>query len=132
MTVKLYVVVEEVPDSVPVIVADPAPVFKDNPPGKAPDVIANDTAFVAEIVIVPTLAPALKVPSVPALVVQPGTSDTVSKADPVRTALPSLFSSLIKYVPSTGKVKFAVTDVALEKLTELAAMLEPVEFIAST
>ena len=84
------------PDSVPVIVAEPTPVFKDNPPGKAPDVIANDVASVAEIVSVPTLDHAAKVPREPAPVVHAGTSDTVSKADELLTALPSLFSILKK------------------------------------
>ena len=43
-----------------------------------------------------------------------------------------MFSTLIKYVPSTPKVKFAVIDVALVNVTELAAVTTPVELIAST
>ena len=35
--VKLYVVSAVAPDSVPVIVEEPLPVFKLNPPGKEPD-----------------------------------------------------------------------------------------------
>jgi hypothetical protein len=77
VTVKLYVVVAEAPDSVPVMVAEPVPEFKLKPPGKAPDVIANDVASVAAIVRVPTFAPALNVPSDPADVVHEGTSETV-------------------------------------------------------
>jgi hypothetical protein len=38
----------------------------------------------------------------------------------------------MKYVPSTAKVKFAVIDVALVKVTVLAAVTAPVELIAST
>ena len=43
-----------------------------------------------------------------------------------------MFSTLIKYVPSVAKVKFAVMDVALVNETELAMVTAPVELIAST
>ena len=85
----------------------------------------------ATVATVPEKFPAI-VPNEPAAVVQPGASDTVKSADPVLAALPSLFSTLIKYVPSTVKVKFAVIDVALENETELAMVTAPVELIAST
>ena len=80
--------------------------------------------------IVPPFA---TVPKLPAAVVHAGASDTVSKAVPDLHAIPSLFSSLKKYVPSTGKVKFAVTEVALVNVTEFAVTIAPVdELIAST
>ena len=85
----------------------------------------------ATVATVPEKFPAI-VPNEPAAVVQPGASDTVKSADPVLTALPSLFSTLIKYAPSTLKVKFAVIDVALVNVTELAAVTAPLEAIAST
>ncbi|MAL44585.1 MAG: hypothetical protein CME98_11320, partial [Hyphomonas sp.] len=48
-------------------------------------------------------------------------------------ARPSLFSTLKKYVPSTGNVKFAVIEVALVNVTEFAVTIAPVdELIAST
>ena len=98
------------PDSVPVIA--PVLAFKLAPPGSDPDCTAKLVAFVAATVklIVP---PFETVPKLPAEVVHAGASDTVSKAVPDLHAIPSLFSSLKKYVPSTGKVKFAVIDVAL-------------------
>ena len=71
-------------------------------------------------------------PNDPALVVQDGASETVSIALELLPALPSLFSARIKYVPSTGSVKFAVIEVALVKVTVLAAVIAPVEAIAST
>ena len=106
--------------------------FKLAPPGSAPDCTAKVVAFVAATVklIVP---PADTVPKLPADVVHAGASDTVSKAVPDLHAIPSLFSSLKKYVPSTGKVKFAVTEVALVNVTEFAVTIAPVdELIAST
>ncbi len=85
----------------------------------------------ATVATVPEKFPAI-VPNEPADVVQPGASDTVKSADELLTALPSLFSTLMKYVPSTVKVKFAVMDVALVNETELAMVTAPVELIAST
>ena len=102
------------------------------PPGKLPDVLAKLVAFVAATVklIVPPLE---TVPKFPAPVVHAGASDTVSKAVPDLHAIPSLFSNLKKYVPSTGNVKFAVTDVALVNVTEFAVTIAPVDaLIAST
>jgi hypothetical protein len=84
------------PDSVPVIVDEPLPEFKLNPPGNAPEVIAIDVEFVAVKVIVPTFAPDANEPSEPADVCHAGASETVSNAVELRTALPSLFSTLIK------------------------------------
>ena len=110
----------------------PVLVFKLAPPGSAPDCTPKLVAFVAATVklIVP---PFDTVPKLPAAVVHAGASDTVSKADPDLTAIPSLFSILKKYVPSTGSVKFAVTEVALVNVTELAVTIAPVdELIAST
>lgn len=44
-----------------------------------------------------------------------------------------MFSILIKYVPSTGNVKFAVIELALVNVTEFAVTIAPVEeLIAST
>ena len=85
----------------------------------------------ATVATVPEKSPCI-VPNEPADVVQEGASDTVKSADELLAALPSLFSTLIKYVPSTAKVKFAVIDVALVKVTVLAAVTAPVELIAST
>ena len=85
----------------------------------------------ATVATVPEKFPCI-VPNEPADVVQPGASDTVKSADELLTALPSLFSILIKYVPSVAKVKFAVMDVALVNETELAMVTAPVELIAST
>jgi len=80
--------------------------------------------------IVPPFA---TVPKFPAAVVHAGASDTVNNAEADLHAIPSLFSNLKKYVPSTGKVKFAVTDVALVNVTEFAVTIAPVdELIAST
>ena len=118
------------PDSVPVIA--PVLVFKLAPPGSAPDCTAKVVASVAATVklIVPPLA---TVPKFPAAVVHTGASDTVNIAEADLHAIPSLFSNLKKYVPSTGKVKFAVTEVALENVTEFAVTIAPVdELIAST
>jgi hypothetical protein len=110
----------------------PVLAFKLAPPGSAPDCTAKLVAFVAATVklIVP---PFSTVPKDPALVVHAGASDTVNIALADLHAIPSLFSSLRKYVPSTGKVKFAVTDVALVNVTEFAVTIAPVdELIAST
>ena len=128
--VNVYVVVAVDPDSVP----DITPVLELilTPPGKVPDVLAKLVAFVAATVklIVPKAA---TVPKFPAAVVHAGASDTVNKAVPDLHAIPSLFSSLKKYVPSTGRVKFAVTEVALVNVTELAVTMAPVDaLIAST
>ena len=80
-----------------------------------------------------TLPVAATVPKLPAEVVHEGKSDTVNIADPDLTANPSLFSILIKYVPSTGNVKFAVIELALVNVTEFAVTIAPVEeLIAST
>ena len=84
----------------------------------------------ATVATVPEKLPAM-VPREPAPVVHVGASDTVNIAELDLPALPSLFSALIKYVPSTGKVKFAVTDVALVKVTVFAEIIDPVEEIAS-
>ena len=85
------------------------------PPGNDPDCTAKLVAFVAATVklIVPA---ADTVPKLPALVVHAGASDTVSNALPDLVAIPSLFSNLKKYVPSTGKVKFAVTIAPVDEL----------------
>ena len=126
----MNVVVAVDPVSVPVIA--PVLVFKLAPPGSAPDCTAKLVAFVAATVklIVPK---ALTVPRFPAAVVHAGASDTVSTAEADLHAIPSLFSNLKKYVPSTGRVKFAVTDVALENVTEFAVTIAPVDaLIAST
>jgi hypothetical protein len=80
-TVKLNNVSEEIPlDTVPVIVAEPDPVFNDRPVGKDPDCTAKDVALVAVIVIVEIVSPALNEPNDPAAVCQAGASDTVSIA----------------------------------------------------
>tara|TARA_R100001440_G_scaffold6365_1_gene13138 strand:- start:19 stop:552 length:534 start_codon:yes stop_codon:yes gene_type:complete len=124
------VVVPVDPVSVPVIA--PVLVFKLAPPGSAPDCTAKLVAFVAATVklIVPKAA---TVPKFPAAVVHAGASDTVNNAEADLHAIPSLFSNLKKYVPSTGNVKFAVTEVALENVTEFADTIAPVdELIAST
>ena len=110
----------------------PVLVFKLAPPGSAPDCIAKLVAFVAATVklIVP---PFPTVPKLPAAVVHAGASDTVNSAEADLAARPSLFSTLKKYVPSTGNVKFAVIEVALENVTEFAVTIAPVdELIAST
>jgi len=106
--------------------------FKLAPPGSDPDCTAKLVALVAATVklIVPPLE---TVPKLPAEVVHTGASDTVSRAVPDLHAIPSLFSSLKKYVPSTGKVKFATTVVAFVNDTEFAVTIAPVdELIAST
>ena len=110
----------------------PVLVFKLAPPGSAPDCTAKLVAFVAATVklIVP---PFETVPKLPAEVVHAGASDTVSKAVPDLHAIPSLFSSLKKYVPSTDIVNVATTVVAFVNDTESAVTIAPVdELIAST
>ena len=93
LIVKLYVVSDVAPDSVPVI----APVleFKDTPPGNDPDCTAKLVAFVAATVY-ETEDPAAFDPKDPAAVVHAGASETVNNAEDDLTALPSLFSTLIK------------------------------------
>ena len=70
----------EAPDSVPVNVLDPDPLFNVIPPGNDPDCTAIPVEFVAVKVIVPILVAPPNVPSVPAAVCQAGASDTVSIA----------------------------------------------------
>ena len=102
------------------------------PPGKVPDVLAKLVAFVAATVKL-IESPADTVPKLPAPVVHVGKSDTVNIAEADLHAIPSLFSILIKYVPSTGNVKFAVIEVALVNVTEFAVTIAPLdELIAST
>ena len=128
--VNVYVVVCVDPDSVPDIT--PVLVFKLTPPGKLPDCNAKLVAFVAATVKL-TLPAAETEPRLPAAVVHAGASDTVSKAVPDLQAIPSLFSNLKKYVPSTGNVKFATTVVAFVNVTEFAVTIAPVDaLIAST
>ena len=91
--VKLYVVSVVAPLSVPDIT--PVPEFKETPPGKVPDVFEKDVAPVAATVY-EIEVPEAFVPKDPADVVHAGASETVSKAEPDLTALPSLFSTLIK------------------------------------
>ena len=106
--------------------------FKLAPPGSVPDCTAKLVAFVAATVKFTDPA-AATVPKFPAEVVHAGASDTVNIAEADLHAIPSLFSNLKKYVPSTGKVKFAVTEVALVNVTEFAVTIAPVdELIAST
>jgi hypothetical protein len=110
----------------------PVLVFKLAPPGSAPDCTPKVVAFVAATVklIVPA---ADTVPKLPAAVVHAGASDTVSKAVPDLVAIPSLFSSLKKYVPSTDIVNVATTVVAFVNDTESAVIIAPVDaLIAST
>jgi hypothetical protein len=118
------------PVSVPVIA--PVLAFKLAPPGIDPDCTAKLVAFVAATVklIVPA---ADTVPKLPAEVVHAGASDTVSRAVPDLHAIPSLFSSLKKYVPSTDIVNVATTVVAFVNDTESAVTIAPVDaLIAST
>ena len=79
-----------------------------------------------------TELPAALDPNDPAAVVQLGASETVNIALDDLTALPSLFSTLIKYVPSVAKVNCAAIEVELVKVTESACVITPVELIAST
>ena len=81
-TVNVNVVSELIPaETVPVIVAEPTPVFNDKPVVKDPDCIAKDVALVAVIVIVEIVSPGLKLPKDPAEVCHAGASETVSTAD---------------------------------------------------
>ena len=91
--VKLYVVSEVAPLSVPDIT--PVLEFKDTPPGKVPDVFEKDVAPVAATVY-EIEDPAAFDPKDPAAVVHAGASETVNNAEDDLTALPSLFSTLIK------------------------------------
>ena len=91
--VKLYVVSEVAPLSVPDITPDE--VFKDVPPGNVPDCTAKLVAFVAATVY-EIEDPAEFDPKDPADVVHAGASETVNNAEDDLTALPSLFSTLIK------------------------------------
>ena len=86
---------ELAPDSVPVNVDVPTPVFNETPPGKAPDCKVIPVELVAVKLIVPMSAPPANVPNDPEPVVQVGTSETVNKALVDRTDKPSLFSALI-------------------------------------
>ena len=129
LTVKLNNVSEVIPlDTVPVIVAEPEPVFNDRPVGKDPDCTAKDVALVAVIVIVEIVDPAPNEPKLPAEVTHAGASETVNTA-PVCTALPSGFSIYSLYVPSTGKVNLAVILVADENDTSSATTVAPVELL---
>jgi hypothetical protein len=81
-TVKLNVVSELIPaETVPVIVAEPVPVFNVSPVVRVPDCIAKDVAFVAVIVIVEIVSPGPNVPNDPAEVCHAGASETVNTAD---------------------------------------------------
>jgi hypothetical protein len=91
--VKLYVVSAVAPLSVPDITPDE--VFKDVPPGSDPDCNAKLVAFVAATVY-EIEDPAAFDPKDPADVVHAGASETVNNAEDDLTALPSLFSTLIK------------------------------------
>ena len=132
VTVKLSVLAVVWAVCVPVIVALPTPLVKVNPAVTEPVVTANEVASVAVKVIVLIAWVPSKLPKLPDDVVQAGASETVSKAVELLTALPSLFSILIKYVPSVGKVNVAVIDVALVNVILSAAVIAPVELIAST
>jgi hypothetical protein len=130
--VKLLVVVSVDPVSVPVIVAEPTPVFKVAPPGNVPDVLAKLTASVA-VKVKLKVPPFATVPREPDPVTHAGASDIVKSAVAVRAAKPSLFSNLIKYVPSTATVKLATTVVVFVNVTLSATTMAPVEeFCAST
>ena len=78
LKVKLNVVSDVEPLSVPLIT--PVDVLRDKPPGKVPEVLEKDVAFVAATVT-DIVSPPEKEPNDPAAVVQPGASDTVSTAD---------------------------------------------------
>ena len=95
LIVKLYVVSALAPDSVPVNVDVPTPVFNETPPGKAPDCKVIPVELVAVKLIVPMLEPPANEPKDPEPVVHVGTSDTVNKAVVDLTDKPSLFSALI-------------------------------------
>jgi hypothetical protein len=75
--------------------------------------------------------PADTVPMLPALVEKLGAVEAVKIADAVRTALPSLFSTRIKYEPE-ARVKVASIDVEFVNVTALALVIAPVDAITST
>jgi hypothetical protein len=68
------------PDSVPVNVDEPDPLFNVIPPGKDPDCTAILVELVAVSVIVPILDPPENEPNDPAAVTHAGASETVSTA----------------------------------------------------
>ena len=78
--VKLNVVSDVAPDSVPVNVGDPEPLFNVIPPGSDPDCTVIPVEFVAVSVIVPIVAPPENEPNDPAAVCQAGASETVNTA----------------------------------------------------
>ena len=76
--------------------------------------------------------PADTVPMLPAPVEKLGASEALKIAEDDLTALPSLFSTRIKYEPE-ARVKFALIDVELVNATVVALVIAPVdELIAST
>ena len=79
-----------------------------------------------------TDAPAATSPRLPADVLHVGASDTVSIADELRAARPSGFSTLIKYVPSVGKVALTVSCVAESLVMLFGKVITPDELINST
>ena len=137
-SVKLYVVaeVDVPPKSVVVItpVAEFSEQFACDAFVKTLVVSEKDNVpspVAATVATVPENPPAI-VPRDPAPVVQVGASDTVNIAELDLTALPSLFSTRIKYVPSVVNVKLAVIDVALVNVILFAGVTAPVEEMAST
>ena len=96
----------------------PVDVFKDKPPGNAPEAIEYVTAL-SDVAAIAKLAvpPAAKEPIEPEAVLQVGASETVSKAVELLPAKPSGFSTLTKYVPSTANVALTVNCVALFLVT---------------
>ena len=76
------------------IVAEPTPVVNVKPAVTAPEVTAKDVASVQVRVIVEMAAVPEKVPNEPEAVTHVGSSETVKSAVEVRTAAPSLFSTL--------------------------------------
>ena len=129
VTVKLSVAADVWAVCVPVIVALPTPLVKVNPAVNVPLVTANEVASVAVKVIVDIAEPPAKLPKLPAEVTHAGASETVSKAEELLTALPSLFSILIKYVPSTGKVNVATIWLAEVNVILSAAVIAPLELM---
>ena len=79
-----------------------------------------------------TAVPSATEPRLPAAVVHVGASDTVRIAEDDRPALPSVFSTLIKYVPSVEIVKFATNVVELVNDTVSAVIILPFVPTAST
>ena len=96
LTVKLNNVSEVIPlDTVPVIVAEPEPVFNDRPVGKDPDCTEKDVALVAVIVIVEIVDPAANDPNDPADVCHARTEGSqcelsASQQNGAQSALPPL------------------------------------------